>query len=224
VPFFKRLSALRTICSLNTIMHCHSVHALIAIIDMNAARGRESYRVFISRFAHSARRTNQRQLAEYAAVCRTRWVELLLVVGRLNSVETDMLSFVSLTVSTTTKDFKTMPVKATVATRAPRGTKTLTQAFFSAADGIPESQRGAVVKAALAAIRDQLKEDREKVKVAKAKVRGAKTPGAIRPKLAAVAPKRQPVVAAKGKSGKAKPGRKAAPKPVSDVKPETSAT
>jgi len=221
---FRRLSVTRAICSLNTIMQCLSVHPSIAIIDINAARGRESYRVFISRFALSARRTNQRRSAGYAAVCRNRWVELLLAVAGRNSVETDMLSFVSLTVSTTTKDSKTMPVKATVATRAPRGTKTLTQAFFSAADGIPESQRGAVVKAALAAIRDQLKQDREKVKVAKAKVRGAKTPSAVRSKLAAVAPKRQPVIAAKGKSGKAKPGRKVAPKAVSDVKPETSAT
>jgi hypothetical protein len=115
-----------------------------------------------------------------------------------------------------------MPVKATVATRAPRGTKTLTQAFFSAADGIPESQRDAVVKAALAAIRDQLKEDREKVKVAKAKaqVKATKTPGAVRPKPVAAAPKKQRVIAAKGKSAKAKPGRKTASKPVSDAKPE----
>ena len=115
-----------------------------------------------------------------------------------------------------------MSVKETVATRAPRGTKTLTQAFFSAADGIPESQRAAVVKAALAAIRDQLKEDREKVKVAKAKaqVKATKTPGAVRPKPAAAAPKKQRVIAAKGKSAKAKPGRKAALQSVSDAKPE----
>jgi hypothetical protein len=66
-----------------------------------------------------------------------------------------------------------MPVKATVATRAPRGTKTLTQAFFSAAAAIPEIQCDAVVKAALAAIRDQLKEDQEKVKATKAKVKAA---------------------------------------------------
>jgi hypothetical protein len=118
-----------------------------------------------------------------------------------------------------------MPVKETVASRAPRGTKTLTHAFFSAADGIPESQRGAVVKAALAAIRDQLKEDREKMKVAKAKatVKGTKTPSAVRPKSAAAAPKKERVIASKDRSVKVKPGRKATPKPVSDSKPETSA-
>jgi hypothetical protein len=151
---------------------------------------------------------------------------LILAEARLHSVKTDRLSFASLTVSTTTEDSKTMPAKETVATRAPRGTKTLTQAFFSAADGIPESQRGPVIKAALVAIRGQLKEDREKVKVAKAKatVKAAKAPSAVRPKPAAAAPKKQRVIAAKGKSAKAKPGRKATPKPVSDTKSETSAT
>jgi hypothetical protein len=119
-----------------------------------------------------------------------------------------------------------MAVKATVATRAPRGTKTLTQAFFSAADGIPEIQRAAVVKAALAAIRDQLKDDREKVKVAKAKakVKAAKTPSTVEPKLAVAAPKKQPVTALKGIPAKAKPGRKTTPKPVPEAKPETPAT
>jgi hypothetical protein len=168
---------------------------------------------------------NQRQSAEYAAVCGTHRVELILAAARLHSVKTDLLSFASLTVSTTTQDTKTMPVKESVATRAPRGTKTLTQAFFSAAAGIPEIQRDAVVKAALAAIRDQLKEDREKVKVAKAKatVKATKTSSAVRPKPAAAAPKKQRVIASKGKSAKAKPGRKATPKPVSDAKPETPA-
>jgi hypothetical protein len=58
--------------------------------------------------------------------------------------------------------------KAAASSRAPRGTRVLTQAFFSAADEIPESQRDAVVKAALASIRDTLKEAREKTKTAKA--------------------------------------------------------
>jgi hypothetical protein len=169
--------------------------------------------------------TNQQQSAEYAAVCSTHRVELILAAARLRSVEIHRLSFASLTVSTTTEDTKTMPVNETVATRAPRGTKTLTQAFFSAAAGIPESQRDAVVKAALAAIRDQLKEDREKVKVAKAKakVKATKTPSVVRPKPPAAAPKKQRVIAAKGKSAKSKPGRKATPKPVSDAKLETPA-
>ena len=56
------------------------------------------------------------------------------------------------------------------ATRALRGTKTLTAAFFNAADSIPINRRPAVVKAALASIRDELKAAREKARVAKAKV------------------------------------------------------
>jgi hypothetical protein len=64
-----------------------------------------------------------------------------------------------------------MAMKAASTARAPRGTKTLTQAFFSAADEIPEAQRDGVIKAAIAAIRDQLKDSRDKAKAAKAKAR-----------------------------------------------------
>jgi hypothetical protein len=64
--------------------------------------------------------------------------------------------------------------KATAATRAPRGTKVLVQAFFSAAEEIPDSQRASVVKAALAAIRGTLKDAREKAKNAKAKAKAGK--------------------------------------------------
>jgi hypothetical protein len=73
-----------------------------------------------------------------------------------------------------------MAIKATATSRAPRGTKTLTQAFFSAADSVPEAQRAAVVKAALAAIRDELRNTRDKAKIAKAKARAksAKRPAA----------------------------------------------
>ncbi len=119
-----------------------------------------------------------------------------------------------------------MAVKATVASRAPGGTKTLTQAFFSAAEGIPEIQRAAVVKATLAVIRDQLKDDREKVKVAKAKAKAkaAKTPNAVGRKLTVATPKTQPVIASKGILAKAKPGRKMTPKPAPEAKPETPAT
>jgi hypothetical protein len=85
-----------------------------------------------------------------------------------------------------------MARNATATTRAPRGTKVLTQAFFSAAGGIPEAQRAGVIKAALAAIRDQLKDVREKAKIAKVKARGATGPAnrkaAGRPKAAAEAP------------------------------------
>jgi hypothetical protein len=85
-----------------------------------------------------------------------------------------------------------MARNAAATTRAPRGTKVLAQAFFSAAGGIPEAQRAAVIKAALAAIREQLKDVREKAKIAKVKTRGAKGPAIRkatgRPKAAAEAP------------------------------------
>jgi hypothetical protein len=118
-----------------------------------------------------------------------------------------------------------MAVKATATTRAPRGTKTLTQAFFSAADEIPETQRDAVVKAALAAIRDQLKDDRDTAKLAKAKakVKAGKAPTAVRPKLAAPAPKKQPVAALMGKKTKANRGRKVSPTPEPETEPESGA-
>ena len=61
-------------------------------------------------------------------------------------------------------------VMAIQAVRALRGTKTLTQAFFNAADVIPLDKRPAVVKAALSSIRDELKNAREKAKLAKSKV------------------------------------------------------
>ena len=61
-------------------------------------------------------------------------------------------------------------VMAIQAVRALRGTKTLTQAFFNAADAIPLDKRPAVVKAALSSIRDELKNAREKAKLAKSKV------------------------------------------------------
>ena len=67
------------------------------------------------------------------------------------------------------------------ATRALRGTKTLTRAFFDAADTIPLDRRPAVVKAALASIRDELKVAREKAKVTKSKLTSTatkKTPAA----------------------------------------------
>jgi hypothetical protein len=64
------------------------------------------------------------------------------------------------------------------ATRALRGTKTLTRAFFDAADTIPLDRRPAVVKAALASIRDELKMAREKVKSTKNKVTATATKNA----------------------------------------------
>ena len=58
--------------------------------------------------------------------------------------------------------------------RAPRGTRTVAQAFFQAVDEIPEDRRAEVVKAALGLIRDQIKEAREKARAAKQKRAGAK--------------------------------------------------
>jgi ubiquinone biosynthesis protein UbiJ len=78
------------------------------------------------------------------------------------------------------KESKPMAIKATATARAPRGTKVLTQAFFSAADSIPEAQRAAVVKAALAAIRDELRNTRDKARIAKAKAKAKSAPKAPR--------------------------------------------
>jgi hypothetical protein len=59
----------------------------------------------------------------------------------------------------------------TATTRAPRGTKPVSQAFFAALDSVPEIQRAAVAKAAQVMIRDELKLRREKVKAATAKAK-----------------------------------------------------
>jgi len=59
----------------------------------------------------------------------------------------------------------------TGAARAPRGTKPVSQAFFTALDAIPEAQRAAVAKAAQVVIRDELKARREKTKATAAKAK-----------------------------------------------------
>ena len=69
-----------------------------------------------------------------------------------------------------------MAKSAAATTRAPRGTKIVAQAFFSAADEIPEARRAEVVRAALALIREQLKDARGKAKSARGKPAGAKGP------------------------------------------------
>jgi hypothetical protein len=55
-----------------------------------------------------------------------------------------------------------MAITDTTRSRAPRGTKTLTQAFFSALADIPEDRRDAVARAAQSAIRDELQARRIK--------------------------------------------------------------
>jgi hypothetical protein len=68
-----------------------------------------------------------------------------------------------------------MAKTATTTARAPRGTKVVAEAFLTAVDDIPEPRRADVVKAALALIRDRLKGDRDKAKLAqkRPKAKGA---------------------------------------------------
>ena len=61
----------------------------------------------------------------------------------------------------------------TTTTRAPRGAKPVSQAFFTALESIPKATRAAVAKAAQAMIRDQIKTQREKVKAIAAKDKAA---------------------------------------------------
>lgn len=65
-------------------------------------------------------------------------------------------------------------------TRAPRGTKPVTQAFFTALDAVPEMTRPAVAKAAQTMIRDELKTRREKLKAAAAKEKASRPAAAKR--------------------------------------------
>jgi hypothetical protein len=59
-------------------------------------------------------------------------------------------------------------VMALKTSRARRGTKALVRAFLDAAETISADRRSAVVKDALASIRDELKANREKLKAAAA--------------------------------------------------------
>jgi hypothetical protein len=68
-------------------------------------------------------------------------------------------------------------------TRAPRGTKILTKAFFDATLEIPETVRANVVKASLALIRETLKGNREKTATDKAQAKPAKAVKAVKAAL-----------------------------------------
>jgi hypothetical protein len=85
----------------------------------------------------------------------------------------------------------------TTTTRAPRGTKPVSQAFFAALNAVPELTRSAVAKAAQAMIRDELKARREKIKASAVKEKARKPLAAKRPTKQAVAKVEQavPVVA-----------------------------
>ncbi len=59
-------------------------------------------------------------------------------------------------------------------TRAPRGTKSVTQAFFNALHEIPDMRRAEVARAAQLAIRDGLKGARERAKTMAQKANATK--------------------------------------------------
>ena len=110
---------------------------------------------------------------------------------------------------------------AATATRAPRGTKPVSQAFFTALESIPEMSRAAVAKAALTMIRDEMKTRKEKLKVAtakeKEKARSAPPAPAAPAKTtskAAPAKSAAKTAAAKPTSAKRGPKATAAPAPV----------
>ena len=101
----------------------------------------------------------------------------------------------------------------TAAIRAPRGTKPVSQAFFTALESIPEASRSAVAKAAQVMIRDELKTRREKLKIAAAKEKA-------RQPVAAKATATKPA-AAKAPAAKPAAKKRAAPKrPAEVVAPE----
>jgi hypothetical protein len=83
----------------------------------------------------------------------------------------------------------------TARSRAPRGTKSVTDAFFSALHELPEIRQGEVAKAAQIAIRDALKLARDKAKAAKLSARARVAPAAKKMRAKPMAKK--PVPAAK---------------------------
>jgi hypothetical protein len=85
----------------------------------------------------------------------------------------------------------------TAPTRSPRGTKPVSQAFFTALDAVPDVQRTAVARAAQAMIRDELKTRREKAKAASAKEK-ARQPAKKAPVKKAVAKAKAPVKTSRG--------------------------
>ena len=113
-----------------------------------------------------------------------------------------------------------MAIKEDARTRAPRGTKNVTQAFFEALDGIPDNQQAAVATAALAGIRDEVKARRLKGKEAAARAKAkapAKTKAPARTKATparkakkAAPARRAPAAVSKPDAAKKAPARKKA--------------
>ncbi len=74
-----------------------------------------------------------------------------------------------------------MSKETPTSTRAPCGSKRVSQAFFASLAAVPEASRSAVAKAAEAMIRDELKVRREKVKAAAVKKKAGTPSLAKRP-------------------------------------------
>ncbi len=64
----------------------------------------------------------------------------------------------------------------TASARAPRGSKPVSQAFFTALDSVPEIRRAEIAKAAQIMIRDELKLRRDKAKAAALSAKQARKP------------------------------------------------
>jgi hypothetical protein len=64
-----------------------------------------------------------------------------------------------------------MAISETKSSRAPRGSRPVTQAFMTALESVPETSRSAVAKAAMAMIRDELRVAKGNMKLAAAKDR-----------------------------------------------------
>jgi hypothetical protein len=83
-------------------------------------------------------------------------------------------------------------------TRAPRGSKPVSQAFFTALESIPGAMQAAVARAAQVMIRDELKARREKIKAAAAKEK-ARKPTVSKAPVKTAATKKTPAAVAPAK-------------------------
>ncbi len=105
----------------------------------------------------------------------------------------------------------------TTMARSPRGTKPVSQAFFAALDGIPETNRAAVAKAALGMIREQMTLQRDKAKAAAAKQKATAAKEKARTPVA-----EKPVAAKTPRKAKAAAEEKPAPEPVAAAEPKAA--
>ena len=91
----------------------------------------------------------------------------------------------------------------TGSTRAPRGTKPVSAAFFSALDAAPEAQRIAIARAAQVMIRDELRTRRERAKAVTTKARAATKTATTKKVAAKVGPAKSVAKSAPAKPAKA---------------------